>query len=56
MLKLDERAFSITAPHIWNQLPKEIKAATDTQLSLQRKIENAFLIGSLPAIKTHDLT
>jgi hypothetical protein len=29
-LKLGERAFSVAAPRIWNQLPKEIKAATDT--------------------------
>ena len=31
-LKLGERAFSVAAPRIWNQLPLEIKlAATDTQ-------------------------
>jgi len=30
-LKLDERALSVTALRIWNQLPIEIKAATDTQ-------------------------
>ena len=29
-LRLGERAFSVAAPRIWNQLPKEIKAATDT--------------------------
>jgi len=41
-LKLDERAFSITAPRIWNQLPKEIKAATDTQ-AFKGKLKTYFL-------------
>jgi len=29
-LKLGERAFSVSTLRIWNQLPKEINAATDT--------------------------
>jgi len=32
-LKLGERAFSVAAPRIWNRLPMEIKAATDSQAS-----------------------
>jgi len=37
-LKLSERAFSIAAPRIWNQLPIDIKAATDIQV-LKRKLK-----------------
>ena len=37
-LKLGERAFSVAAPRIWNQLPIEIKAATDTQ-AFKRKLK-----------------
>jgi len=47
-LKLGERAFSVAAPRIRNRLPIEIRAARHS--SLQTKIENAFVLGSLPAI------
>jgi len=42
-VKLSERA-----PRVWNQLPIDIKAATDAQAF---KIENAFVLGSLPEVK-----
>jgi len=35
---LGERAFSVAAPRIWNQLPIEIKTATDTQ-AFKRKLK-----------------
>jgi len=37
-LKLSERAFSVAAPRIWNQLAIDIKAATDTQ-AFKRKLK-----------------
>jgi len=49
-LKLGERAFSIAAPRIWNQLPIDIKAATDTR-AFKEKLKKRIFIGSLPAVK-----
>jgi len=40
-LKLGEPAFSVAAPRIWNQLPIDIKAATDTQ-AIKRKLKTHF--------------
>jgi hypothetical protein len=37
-LKLGERAFSVAAPRIWNQLPSDLKATTDT-VAFKRKLK-----------------
>ena len=37
-LKLRERAFSIAAPRIWNQLPSELKATKDA-VAFKRKLK-----------------
>jgi len=39
-LKLGKCAFSVTVPHNWNQLPKEITAATDT-VAFKRKLKHS---------------
>ena len=31
-LKLGERAFSVVGPRVWNQLPNDLKAITDTRV------------------------
>jgi len=48
-LKLAERAFSIDTPRIWNQLPKEIKAATET-VAFKQKIKTVESTTSTPSL------
>ena len=48
-LKLGERAFSVARPHVWNQLPTDLKTITDSRVS-RRKLKSFFLFSPLAHI------